>query len=227
MGIDAFTFGAQVFNFLVLVALLRHFLYHPVLRTMDARDKFIAQQLQQAKEAERVAGELEQKSLQQMQEVDRVRAARLAEVKAEVDSAQQQGLARVRQEIADIGQRWRESKAREMEAWGAAESQRVAEVVLQIARGALADLATVSLEKQMIEVLLVQAEELPTGATQIATAFPLAAESQQRLLARFPGATFQLNPALVAGAVIRVNDHKIGWSVDSYLEGLAQRLQRC
>jgi len=227
MGIDPFTFGAQVVNFLILVALLRHFLYRPVLQTMDARDHFIGEQLAKARQAQKEADEQTKRAAQQLAEVDQLRSLRLAEVKAEVESAQQQGLARVRQEVAEIGQRWRESKTREIEACATAESQRVAELLLRIARTALAELATVSLEKQMVEALLAQTEPLPQGATQIVSAFPLDSESQTKLLSRFPGAGFQVDSALLAGVVVRVNDHKVGWSLDTYLEGLGQKLQRC
>ena len=192
MGIDPFTFFAQVVNFLILLALLRHFLYRPVLQTMDARDKFIGAQLEKAQQAQKLADEQARQVELQAAEVDQLRALRLAEVKAEVESAQQLGLARVRQEISDIGQRWRESKARENEACGAAESQRVAKILLGIVRTALSDLATVSLEKQMVEVLLAQAESLPPGATQIVSAFALDPELQAKLLNRFPGAFHEL-----------------------------------
>lgn len=227
MGIDAFTFGAQLFNFFVLVAILRHFLYRPLLRTMDDRDQFIAEQLERAKLAQQSAAEWEQKRLQQVHELEEVRSHRLAEIKAESERVQQEGLAKVRQEVADLGQRWRDSKAREMESWDVAESHRLAEVVLQITRGALSDLANVTLEQQMVEVLLAQSDPLPSGATQIFSAFPLQPELERKLLSRFPAADFQVNPALITGVVIRVNDHKVGWSVDTYLAGLSQRLRQC
>lgn len=227
MGIDPFTFVAQLVNFLILVALLRHFLYRPVLKTMDARDKFIREQLEKAQQAQKQADEQARQVGLQAAEVDQLRALRLAEVKAEVENAQQQGLARVREEVAEIGQRWRESKAREIEACGAAESQRVGQILLRIVRTALADLATASLEQHMVEVLLARAESIPEGPTQITSAFPLEPDLQAKLQRRFPGATFQVNSALLAGVVLRVNDQKVGWSLDAYLEGLAQKLQRC
>ncbi len=44
MLIDWFTVGAQVLNFLILVWLLQHFLYKPILAAIDAREKRIADQ---------------------------------------------------------------------------------------------------------------------------------------------------------------------------------------
>jgi F-type H+-transporting ATPase subunit b len=45
MLIDWFTVGAQVLNFLILVWLLKRFLYKPILNAIDAREKLIAAEL--------------------------------------------------------------------------------------------------------------------------------------------------------------------------------------
>ena len=42
MLIDWFTVGAQGINFVILVWLLKHFLYKPILGAIDAREKHIA-----------------------------------------------------------------------------------------------------------------------------------------------------------------------------------------
>ncbi len=48
MLIDWFTVGAQAVNFLILVWLLKRFLYKPVLAAVDAREKKIAAQIADA-----------------------------------------------------------------------------------------------------------------------------------------------------------------------------------
>ena len=45
MLIDWFTVGAQVVNFVILVWLMKHFLYKPILSAIDAREKRIASEL--------------------------------------------------------------------------------------------------------------------------------------------------------------------------------------
>jgi len=60
MLIDWFTVGAQALNFLVLVWLLKHFLYKPILNAINAREKGIASKLADAdtkqKEAQKEQG---------------------------------------------------------------------------------------------------------------------------------------------------------------------------
>ena len=48
MLIDWFTVIAQVVNFLILVWLLKRFLYHPILDAIDAREQRIAKELADA-----------------------------------------------------------------------------------------------------------------------------------------------------------------------------------
>ena len=45
MLIDWFTVGAQAVNFIILVWLLKRFLYKPILNAIDAREKRIATEL--------------------------------------------------------------------------------------------------------------------------------------------------------------------------------------
>ena len=48
MLIDWFTVGAQALNFIILVWLLKRFLYKPILNAVDAREKRIAAELADA-----------------------------------------------------------------------------------------------------------------------------------------------------------------------------------
>ncbi|MEO5958542.1 MAG: F0F1 ATP synthase subunit B, partial [Opitutaceae bacterium] len=48
MLIDWFTVGAQVLNFLILVWLMKRFLYKPILNAIDAREKKISAELADA-----------------------------------------------------------------------------------------------------------------------------------------------------------------------------------
>ncbi|HUS95178.1 MAG TPA: ATPase, partial [Hyphomicrobiaceae bacterium] len=55
MRIDWFTVIAQLFNFLILVWLLKRFLYKPILNALDAREKRIAKELADADTTQREA----------------------------------------------------------------------------------------------------------------------------------------------------------------------------
>ena len=55
MLIDWFTVGAQILNFLLLVWLLKRFLYRPILQAIDAREQKIAKALAEAQASQAAA----------------------------------------------------------------------------------------------------------------------------------------------------------------------------
>ncbi len=48
MAIDWITVSAQIVNFLILVWLLKHFLYQPIIRAMDRREQRVSERLNEA-----------------------------------------------------------------------------------------------------------------------------------------------------------------------------------
>src|SRR5665647_469211 len=86
MLIDWFTVGAQALNFVVLVWLLKHFLYKPVLDAIDAREKQIAAQLADA-EAKKAEAKKERDEFQRKNDdFDQQRAALLAKATGDADA---------------------------------------------------------------------------------------------------------------------------------------------
>src|ERR1700689_1727878 len=87
MLIDWFTVGAQVLNFLILVWLLKHFLYKPILNAIDAREKRIAAELTDANakrtEAEKERGDFQNKNKALDEQGSALLAKATAEAKAE------------------------------------------------------------------------------------------------------------------------------------------------
>ena len=77
MLIDWFTVGAQAINFIILVWLLKRFLYKPILDAVDAREKRVATELADA-DAKKAEAEKERDEFQHKnEEFDQQRAALL------------------------------------------------------------------------------------------------------------------------------------------------------
>ena len=66
MGIDPITFFAQIVNLFVLVWLLKHFLYHPILNVIEKRQQEIRDKVQSAENV-RLEAEKERKEKQRQQ----------------------------------------------------------------------------------------------------------------------------------------------------------------
>ena len=85
MQIDWFTFVAQIINFLILLALLKRFLYGPILKAIEDREAAIASQFDQARQEQETASTARQQFESKNEELAHSRQKLLAE--AEVDKA--------------------------------------------------------------------------------------------------------------------------------------------
>lgn len=188
MQIDWFTVGAQLFNFLVLVLLLKRFLYKPVVGAMDAREKRIAERIAQAAERERKAKALEQSLSEKIARMDSERDALVAKMHEQVDAQRQQLLDALRDEVARQRSAWRDDANRENDEFARELRGEVAESVLTLSRRALGDLADAKLEHAMVGHLLARLRALDPeersalgalrGPLTVATSFEL--EPEQR-----------------------------------------------
>ena len=97
MLIDWFTVGAQALNFLILVWLMKRFLYKPILHAIDEREQRIAAELADAdakkSEAQKERDEFQHKNA----EFDQQRAALLSQATDEVNTERQRLLDAARQ----------------------------------------------------------------------------------------------------------------------------------
>ena len=108
MQLDGFTIVAQVVNFLILVALLKRFLYAPIIRAMQAREDHIATRLDEAQstmdEAQRQAAAYEQR----MQALQQTQDDMLARAQEAAESQRGQLIEEARQEVEHLQDRWRQ-----------------------------------------------------------------------------------------------------------------------
>ncbi|GIW83187.1 MAG: ATP synthase subunit B [Gemmatales bacterium] len=148
--IDWFTTVAQIVNFLILVALLRYFLYGRIVAAMQQREDELAARWEEAERLREQAQEELAAAESTRRQLEDQREALLAEIRAEVNQFRQEMLARVRQEMDQQRQRWASAIQEERESFLRDLRRTVAEQVVQIARRVLADLAGVQLERQIV-----------------------------------------------------------------------------
>src|SRR5450432_2061894 len=102
MLIDWFTVAAQAINFLILVWLLKRFLYKPILDAIDEREKGIAAQLAQA-EAKKAEAQKEQGDFQDKNEAfDQERASLLKHATDEAKAERQRLLDEARNDADEL-----------------------------------------------------------------------------------------------------------------------------
>ena len=241
MLIDWFTISAQALNFLILVWLLKRFLYKPILRAIDAREKRVAMELANADkkkaEAQKERDEFQHKN----EELDQQRAALLSKATNEAQTERQRLLDEARKAAAVLSSKLQETSRNEEHALHQAVRRRTQQEVFAIARKALMDLATTSLEERLGEVFTRRlremdgeakaglAEALKTGSAPalVRSAFDLPAEQraaiQNALNETFSAeirVRFETAPDLVSGIELTTNGQKVAWSIADYLASL-------
>lgn len=243
MLIDWFTVIAQVVNFLILVWLLKRFLYRPILDAIDAREKRIALALADA-DAKTAEAEKERDAFRHKnEEFDQQRAALLSQATAEAKAERLRLLDAAREESDGLRAKRQEALTSEQQSLREALARRTQEEVFAIARKALADLAGATLEARMADVFLRRLRELDDAAMAglrsafkassspllVRTAFELPPPHRATIetaLRETLGTEMQIQfetaPDLVSGIEISANGHKVAWSIADYLASLGK-----
>jgi F-type H+-transporting ATPase subunit b len=241
MLIDWFTVVAQALNFLVLVWLMKRYLYQPVLQAIDAREKLIAGELADAdskqKEAQKQQHEFEQKN----DELDKKHASLLAKVTKDAHKEGQRLLESAKGAADEQLAKRQTELAAEAGRLYEAVGLRTRQEVFAIARKALTDLASASLEERLTDVfirrlsamddkaksLLAEALHDATEPATVRTSFELSAvqcaairEAVNVAFSADVAMRFESSPELVSGIELSSNGQKLGWSIADYLSAM-------
>ena len=237
MLIDWFTVAAQALNFLILVWLMKRFLYKPVLSAIDAREKRISTELANA-DAKKAEAQKEHDEFQQKNtEFDQQRAGLMSKATGEAQAERQRLLDDARKAADAASSKRREALKAEEQNLHQAISRRTQQEVFAIARKALTDLATVSLEERLGEVFTRRLREMD-GKPKAALGDALKASSpgvvrstfdlpedqraaiQNALNETFSAEVrvrFETAPDLIGGIELTANGQKVAWSIGDYL----------
>jgi F-type H+-transporting ATPase subunit b len=249
MLIDWFTAGAQAVNFLILVWLLKRFLYRPVLAAIDSREKKIAAQLANATQREAQARAEREDFQHRSEALDGERQGILRKANDAAAAERQRQLEETRQEAQLLRARLAEALVKEREEISRRLSIQTQTEVFALARKVMAELAHVSVEGRMAEIFMDHLRSLPAeqrrligvGATErgtadrtavVRSAFELAPAQRASIGAVVSdcfGAGFITrfeisSPELVLGLELSINGTKLAWSVIDYLSAISRQV---
>ncbi len=241
MLIDWFTVAAQVVNFLVLVWLLKRFLYKPVLTAIDEREKRIATQLQEAEkkkaDAQKEQADFEHKN----QEFEQQRVSLLADATKAAKTERDKLLETARKDSEELRSKLQKSIHDEIEGLNKKIGTLAQQEVFAIARKTLSDLAGMSLEERITDIFIQRLHDMNDKqrgdlkadfqiASKIAlvrSAFDLTpsqrtgvADAVKPLLRDGTEINFETKLDLIGGIELAVNGQKIAWSIADYLTSL-------
>ena len=185
MQVDWFTVAAQVLNFLVLVWLLKRFLYAPVMRAMARREAGIAERLESAERREMEASSEAERYREMQARLEDERRALLDAVRREADEQRNALHEQAREEIERLSRGWQDELEREQASLRHALREKGARQVLDTTRRVLDQLAGATLEQQLIDRFIEHLGDLPERERK-ALSEGLAREAEMRIETRFP-----------------------------------------
>jgi F-type H+-transporting ATPase subunit b len=241
MLIDWFTVAAQLLNFLILVWLLKRFLYKPILAAIDAREKLVAANLADAaakkSDAQKDRDEFQHKN----EEFDKQRAALLSKATDDAKAERQKLLDAAGKAADALSAKRQQTLLDDAHTLDHAIALRTQQEVFAITRKTLGDLATVSLEERLGEVFTRRLRDLNGQAKEsVAKALKTASdpalvrstfelpEEQRAAIQNALNETFsadvhvrfETSPDLVSGIELSTNGQKLAWSISDYLTSM-------
>ena len=242
MHIDWFVFFSQIVNFLILMFLLKKFLFGRIIGAMDAREAKIGAVFMEAEQSRQEAEAAAESHTKRLRDIEEGYEQMLNKSRQDAEAYHGQLLEKAREEVDFLKARWMEA-LRSERANFLQELRRLAgNQVYAVSRRVLKDLAGLDLEERIVEVLMERIEAMDeqerkkfqgpieNGVIVISCAFEIPPAMQARLddvLRRFfpgiSGSVYERSDDVLSGCELRSNGHKIAWSVKDYLDSLEER----
>jgi len=237
---DWFTVFAQIVNFLILVFLLRKFLYGPIVDTMQERERLVMERIESAEQKEREALEERQRFQAKNAELLEHFEQKQKQAEEEVQVWRKEALHTARQEVDATLQEWRKSVRQEMVSFKTELRRFAVQQTYAVAGKAIRDLADTSLEERIVSVFLTQLNKDEIDLSKLKSSddltlrsafdFPsdLREQMQTKLRTHLGDKLklrFETDPALTAGIELAAQDgHQVAWNLRRYLDTLEDEL---
>jgi F-type H+-transporting ATPase subunit b len=246
MLIDWFTVAAQAINFLILVWLLKRYLYKPVLAAIDEREKRIAKLLQDAEMKKAEALKEQADFAHKNEEFENQRSALLMDATNAAKTERDKLFQAARKDSDDLRVKLEKAVEAGMDNLNQKLGTLAQDQVFSVTRKTLADLADVSLEERMTDLFLRKVHDMPDqdrnafksseGASKpalIRSAFELGPAQrtalEQGVRPLLPDGTnieFETKPDLISGIELTSNGQKIAWTISGYLASLNEAVEK-
>ncbi|MGX2040535.1 F0F1 ATP synthase subunit delta [Methylocaldum sp. MU1018] len=232
MNFDWTTFALEFFNFIVLLWILRHFLYRPVLDVVQARQRKIEAQLRQADQSRQEALAAREACERNMANWEKEKALARSELEKEIAAERERLLAKLAEEEAERRAKGQAQEERERQEWRRMAEQQALELGSRFVVRLLERLASPELEARLIAVALSDLGALPDAeleklrsamaedSLEVSSAHPLDTDRQAVLASAIGQAAgtgikpiFKEDPSLLAG----VRMHVGSWTLSANL----------
>lgn len=243
MHIDWFVFFCQIVNLLLLLFLLKRFLYGRIIGAMDSREAKITATFADAEKAREAAKESAEQFEKRLRDLDAQYEAAMNRARDDAEAHRKELMDKAREEVDLLQTRWIETLKSERDAF-LAELRRLAGTqIYSITRRVLKDLADVELEQRIVEILMERIQTMDEeergkfrdslsegGTITVQSAFDIPAGEQKKLddvIRRYINGdiqvVFEKSDNVMTGYELKTDGHKIAWSIKDYLDSLEEK----
>ena len=252
MEIDLFTLVAQIINLIILLFLLRKFLYLPVLKAVEARQAAIAEELKAAEDARENARQAEEKSVRNMRKLEAQKQKILLKAGEDAEKLAAELSAKAVEEYKSAQQQWLNKMSAEQSNFEQTMQKAVAEQFNRFTRKAFEQIADADIDALAAKKLMVKIAELPEEVNaeyavsfshkkniHIKSAHELSAKIKTQLedylhktwhLRKDAQFIYEVQPELYGGLCIEADEQLVAWNFAAYLNefrnGLNQTSQQ-
>lgn len=252
MEIDLFTLVAQIINLIILLFLLRKFLYLPVLKAVEARQSAIAEELKNAEDARQKAQRAEEVSIRNMQKLEAQKQKILLQAGENAEKLEAELSAKAMDEYQKAQQQWRNRMKAEQSNFEQTMQKAVAGQFNRFAQKAFEQIADADINALAAKKLMAKIEELPQQKKDeyaasfchkknihIKSADELPAKIKKQLqdylqktwnLRSDVQFLYEIEPELCGGLSIEAGEQLVAWNLEAYLNefrnGLNQTSQQ-
>lgn len=244
MQIDWLTVAAQWVNFLLLMWLLKRFLYRPITQAMERRRQSIENSRLEAEEKAQQAEELAESYRNKLAELEAHRSVFMAAAREAAETERENLLTEARAEIEALSRQWRLEVEREKTEFERIIRQELGRLALNAAGKALADLTGLQMEQALQANFLSRLQALPERDKRLlsgdgsddlilASSAELDAGARSRFTDALRGTLgaqtairFEPLPDSALGLVLSSPDYTLEWRLETYFQSLSTELER-
>lgn len=243
MHIDWFVFFCQIVNLLLLLFLLKKFLYGRIIGAMDAREARIASTFADAEKAREAAKESAERYEKRLRDLDAHVDAAMNRARDDAEAHRKELMDKAREEVDLLQTRWVETLKSERDAFLADLRRLAGTQIYSITRRVLRDLADVELEQRIVEILMERIQTMDEeergkfraslaegGTITVQSAFDLPDVERKKLddvihrcIHGDTQVVFEKSDNVMTGYELKTDGHKIAWSIKDYLDSLEEK----
>jgi F-type H+-transporting ATPase subunit b len=231
LGINIGYLLMQIFIFTILFLVLRHFLYSPIMNTLESRKERIAKGLEDARQAA-IARDKADAEAKKILDAARAEAAKIRQEATQQAEDTRKGI---------VAEAEREARAKVEAGREDAEEERnrilsdlrdqVAAISIAAANKLVGDALDEKRQRTLIQEFFAKVPEGVAGmrgeTAEVTSALPLTEAEKQKVqeMLRISTVKYKVNPNILGGLIVRVGDEIVDNSVSGQMNALRETLR--